>query len=344
MITPSQKANAKKLLKNSIILVTGGTGSFGKTIVKELLTYKPKEIRIFSRSEDKQEKMDYLYNSNKKLHFILGDVRDTKQVAHAMSDVDYVFHAAAQKQVPRTEYNVLEGIKTNILGAQNVIDACMDTPSVKKAIAISTDKAVEPINVMGMTKALQEKLFIEANLHVGKRKLAFSCVRYGNVLGSTGSVMPLFAKQIIDNKNLTVTHNDMTRFLITLDEAVQLVILALVESKGGEIYIPNIPSHTVVDLAKSMLQLFKQEGKLDIITTGIRVGEKLHETLISPTESVRTIVNKNFYVILPDIFLPQSRISRKKITNQKMFRYSSDTAKKMSQPQLLITLKKKVNI
>lgn len=342
MLSTSQRSQAKKLLKGSTILVTGGTGSFGKTIVGELIKYDPTEIRILSRSEDKQEAMQYLYQKQKNLHFILGDVRDEKQVKRAMVNVDYVFHAAAQKQVPRTEYNVLEGVKTNILGAQNVIDACLESNSVKKAIAISTDKAVEPVNVMGMTKAIQEKLFTQANLQTNGKKIAFSCVRYGNVLGSTGSVIPLFLKQIKDNKDLTVTHKDMTRFLISLDEAVELVILALVDSTGGEIYIPRILSHTVVDLAKTILQITGKENSLKINLTGIRVGEKLHETLISPTESVRTLIQKEYFVILPDIKIDNLKGKYDMVNKSQMFRFSSDTAERIPSKLLKDIISKKI--
>lgn len=343
MLSTSQKRKVGQTLRGKILLVTGGTGSFGKSIVKELLAYKPKEIRIFSRSEDKQEEMKYLFGDNKALHFILGDVRDTDQVKRAMVKVDYVFHAAAQKQVPRTEYNVLEAIKTNILGAQNVIDACLSTKSVKKVIAISTDKAVEPVNAMGMTKALQEKLFTQANLEKNGKKIAFCCVRYGNVFGSTGSVIPYFMKLIQANKNITVTHRDMTRFLILLEDAVQLVLLALIDTRGGEIYIPIIPSHGIVALATSLLQLSGKQKKLKIVTSGIRVGEKLHETLISPTESTRTIITKDYYKILPDITIPELLNDLQKVKKNQMFRYSSDTAKKLSTIDLEKILKRKLS-
>lgn len=339
MITDIQKRQVRKLIKDSTILVTGGTGSFGKTIVKELLIYSPKEIRIYSRSEDKQEQMKYLFGNNKTLHFILGDVRDANQIQRAMRNVDFVFHAAAQKQVPRSEYNVFEAVKTNILGAQNVIDASLITPSVKKVIAISTDKAVEPVNAMGMTKALQEKLFIQANLEKNKRKIAFACARYGNVFGSTGSVIPHFIRLLQQNENLTVTHKSMTRFLIMLDEAVQLVLLALIDMQGGETYIPRIPSHTITDLADAMLIVYGKNKTSKVIISGIRVGEKLHETLISPSESLRTREKKDYFIIYPDIEIPgvRKKIAKKQIL---LSRYSSDTATQLTKEQLIKIFKK----
>ena len=340
MLTTIQKKKLKKIMKGSTILVTGGTGSFGKTIVKELLNYSPKEIRIFSRSEDKQEQMKYIFGNNSKLHFVLGDVRDSEQVKRAMRNVDFVFHAAAQKQVPRTEYNVFEAIKTNILGAQNVIDASLSTPSVKKAIAISTDKAVEPINAMGMTKALQEKLFIEANLQRNGRKIAFACARYGNVFGSTGSVIPHFIKLIHANNNLTVTHKDMTRFLIMLEDAVELVFLALLDTQGGEIYIPRIPSHTITDLADAMLTASGKTKNLRVTISGVRVGEKLHETLISPSESLRTREEKKYFVIYPDIDIPGAHRKLGRKHSSAFSRYSSDTAEKLRKEDLIKIFKK----
>ncbi|MGH7245378.1 MAG: polysaccharide biosynthesis protein, partial [Candidatus Levyibacteriota bacterium] len=332
MLTASQKRKVKQLVKGSIILVTGGTGSFGKSITNELLKYDPKEIRIYSRGEDKQFQMQYVYRKNKNLTFILGDVRDKEQLQRAAEGVDYIFHAAAQKQVPGSEYNVYEAVKTNIVGAQHVIDVALQN-NVKKAIAVSTDKAVEPINAMGMTKALQEKLFIQANLHRNGKQTAFSCVRYGNVLGSTGSVLPHFLKQVSQNKDLSITHPDMTRFLITLDEAVQLVLLALLETVGGEIFIPNIPSHTIIDMAEVLIEMF---GRKNLRTTmvGIRVGEKIHETLISPTESIRTISKKNYYVILPQIKISAVEKKYKIKMNNTLYRYSSDNTEKLSKKQL----------
>lgn len=342
LMSSSLRLKTSKLVRNKTILVTGGTGSFGKSIVLAMLRYKPKEIRVFSRSEDKQDKMRFIYANEPSIKYILGDVRDLAQVTRATKGADIVFHAAAQKQVPASEYNVLEAIHTNIIGAQNIIDACF-TNNVKMAIAISTDKAVEPVNAMGMTKALQEKLFVSANMQRHRGGCRFSCVRYGNVLGSTGSVLEVFLKQLNEKKNLTITDAHMTRFLITLDQAVELVFLAMAESRGGEIFIPNIPTHNVVDLANALLQITTPKIGVpakELRITGIRPGEKIHETLISPSESARTTIKKTHYVIHSQ--LPMGK-NQKKFTDSpkhKLFRYSSDNGFKLSKNELIIILKK----
>ena len=321
------------------MLVTGGTGSFGKTIVKALLRFSPREVRVFSRSEDKQEKMRFLYPNARNLRFILGDVRDYAQLDRAMSNVDIVFHAAAQKQVPATEEHILESIKTNILGAQNVVDSCFQN-KVKLAIAISTDKAVEPVNAMGMTKALQEKLFIAANLERYRGKCKFCCVRYGNVLGSTGSVLEVFLKQLDAHHNLTITDPGMTRFLITLDQAVELVFIALVHSVGGEIFVPNIAAHKVIDLATAVQQVYGSKNKTNIRVVGVRPGEKMHETLISPTESLRTVKRDSYYVILPQITTKTIETKYDLLRKPSLFRLSSDTAKQLGNEKLQTIVKR----
>jgi UDP-N-acetylglucosamine 4,6-dehydratase/5-epimerase len=344
LMTSGQISKAKKILNQKTVLVTGGTGSFGKTIVKELLKYNPKEIRIFSRSEDKQDKMRANMGNSPKLHFILGDIRDYQSLYRAFTGVQYVFHAAAQKQVPASEYNVLEAVKTNILGAQNVIDACFAN-HITKAIAISTDKAVEPVNAMGMTKALQEKLFVSANCQKHRGNCKFSCVRYGNVLGSTGSVLEVFLKQIKQGKNLSITDEQMTRFIITLDQAVDLVFIALIHSVGGEIYIPNLPSHFVIDLAKALIDLTSKTEKskhFKIENIGIRAGEKIHETLISPLESLRTVKMGTYFVVLPQIDLADIKKTYQHIGNGLSYRYSSDTDDKLTQKRLTEILKEQL--
>jgi UDP-N-acetylglucosamine 4,6-dehydratase/5-epimerase len=324
---------AARLIHHSIILITGGTGSFGKTITKTLLSYNPKEIRIFSRSEDKQDRMRYDFGEDARLRYILGDVRDPDSIKRAIDSVSYIFHAAAQKQVPASEYNVLEAIKTNVLGAQNVIDAARSA-GVKKVIAISTDKAVEPVNAMGMSKALQEKLFTSAGVQPSKAPTIFACVRYGNVANSTGSVLPLFARQIEEGKPITVTDPEMTRFILTLEEAATLVCTALAEAKGGEIFVPDIAAHTIGDLTASIRTITKKIHH-PIRITGVRVGEKKHETLITPTESGRTIKKKGYYVIYPEI--TRAFGSNKKI--MRISRFSSDTARRLSQDQLIRLIK-----
>lgn len=325
-----QNLKIKKIVNGNSFLITGGTGSFGKTITSELLKFNPSTVIIYSRSEEKQEQMKYQFKKWENLKFVLGDVRDKDQLTRTMNGIDFVFHAAAQKQVPRTELNVLEGVKTNVLGAQNVIDAAMIS-GVKKAIAISTDKAVEPINVMGMTKALQERLFLGANKYRSNSTI-FSCVRYGNVLGSTGSVLPLFIHQLISGENLTITHKDMTRFVITLEQAVELVLTSLIESKGGELFVPIIPSHKITDLAQSLIEMFPQK-KAQIKITGIRLGEKLHETLIAPNESSLAIPKKGYYVIKPAVE------NKKTQTKKPYFRFSSDNAEMINVNQLKNLLK-----
>lgn len=342
MLSTKTRQQVRRMLHNKTVLVTGGTGSFGKTIAAELLKYQPKEIRIFSRSEDKQDNMRFRYPTSKKLTFILGDIRDLPQLTRAMRGVHIVFHAAAQKQVPASEYNVLEAVKTNVLGAQNVIDACFAS-GVERAIAISTDKAVEPVNAMGMSKALQEKLFVSANTQQQRGACKFSCVRYGNVLGSNGSVLEVYLKQIAAGDDLSITDTRMTRFLITLPQAVDLVFGALVLSVGGEIYVPDLPSHSVVDLSKALQVMYTQKypsKKIHSKTIGIRVGEKIHETLISPTESMRTIKKDAYYVVLPQIHVPEIE---KKYTIKKSSppsRFASDTAPRLTVNELIAILTK----
>lgn len=234
------------MVTNKRVLITGGTGSFGHQIVRRLMAEKPAEIRIFSRDEEKQIQMSHDldvgadYPRKGKLSFVIGDVRNKDSLKRALHDIDIVFHAAALKQVPACEYNVLEAVQTNVLGAQNVIDVAFDC-GAERVIAISTDKAVKPVNAMGMTKALQEKMFTSANYYKGSRSTVFTCVRYGNVIGSRGSVIPLFAKQIKKGGPVTVTHPDMTRFVITLEEAIELAFHAGKHAVGGEIFVPKIP-------------------------------------------------------------------------------------------------------
>jgi len=325
------------MFKDKVVLVTGGTGSFGSHIIHKLLEQKPKEVRIFSRDEEKQDRMRYDLNDLKNVRFVIGDVRDRSAVERVMRNVDVVFHAAALKQVPSCEVNAIEAVKTNILGAQNVIDAALHN-DVKKVVSISTDKAVEPVNAMGMTKALQEKLMISANCYKGGKKTVFCCVRYGNVVGTRGSVVPLFKKQIAGNKPLTITHKGMTRFMLTLDDAVKLVFLAYENGIGGEIFVLKSPAHKVVDLAGVMLEELGAKNR-KIVEAGIRPGEKMHETLISPTESLRTIEEKDFFRVLPQIAVPGIEKKYPKYLNKNMFRFSSDSARMMDKEEIKQMLK-----
>lgn len=287
------------MLNNKTILITGGTGSFGKMFTKILLkNYDPKKIIIYSRDEFKQDVMRkelmFKYPDKiNKLRFFIGDVRDKERLYRAFDGVDYVIHAAAMKQVPACEYNPFEAIKTNIHGAQNIIDAAIDR-GVKKVVALSTDKAVNPINLYGGTKLVSDKLFISANAYSGSKNTIFSIVRYGNVAGSRGSVIPFF-KELIEKgvKELPITDFRMTRFWITLEQGVDLVIKALKESKGGETYISKIPSFKITDLAQAMLPGCKMKE------IGIREGEKLHEVMITKDDSRTTYEYEKHYIIYP---------------------------------------------
>ena len=329
----------ENLVKGKRFLVTGGTGSFGKYIASALLQGGAKEIVIFSRDEDKQYSMEFEYRDNSdRLRFVIGDVRDVNSLIKATRGIDIVFHAAALKQIPSTENNVIEAIRTNSIGAQNVVDAALEN-NVGKVIGISTDKAVEPINSMGMTKALQEKIFILGNKYRDNRKTKFSLVRYGNVIGSRGSVIPVFKKQLENGQKLKVTHEEMTRFIITLSQAKHLVATALYLMKGGEIFIPKIRSLKIIDLAEVLLQRNKQStGKVTI--TGVRPGEKLHETLISPPESLHTIEEKDYFIVLPQIQFGEYgfsyRTQQRKTTD--MYRYSSDTGPFLSKKEIGLLL------
>ncbi|WP_456489399.1 UDP-N-acetylglucosamine 4,6-dehydratase (inverting) [Caminibacter pacificus] len=275
------------------ILITGGTGSFGKKYTEILLkNYKPNKIIIYSRDELKQFEMAQKFN-DKCMRYFIGDVRDKERLKKAMENVDIVIHAAALKQVPAAEYNPMEAVKTNINGAENVIDAAIAN-EVEKVIALSTDKAAAPINLYGATKLASDKLFIAANNLVGKRKTRFSVVRYGNVIGSRGSVVPFFMKLIkAGEKVLPITHPEMTRFLITLEQGVNFVLKNFERMQGGEIFVPKIPSMKIVDLAKALCP----ECELKIV--GIRPGEKLHEVMI--TRDDRCVEFDDHYVIVPTI-------------------------------------------
>lgn len=282
-------------IDGKIILVTGGTGSFGNMFVEQLLKYhNPKKVIIFSRDEKKQYDMRMKLN-DPRVDFEIGDVRDRERVFQVMKEVDYVFHAAALKQVPSCEFFPLEAVKTNILGTANVIDAAIEN-GVKKFIGLSTDKAVYPINAMGISKAMMEKVMIAKSRNSGNTVICLT--RYGNVLCSRGSVIPLFTKQIKENKPITVTNGDMTRFLLTLTDAVDLIFYALENGKNGELFVKKSKSCTMFDLANKLKHIFKSDSEIKEI--GIRHGEKMHETLISREEMLRTEDLDDFYKILPD--------------------------------------------
>ena len=285
------------MLNNKTILITGGTGSFGKCFTKYVLqNYDPKKIIIYSRDEYKQFIMQNEFKEYKdKLRFFIGDVRDLDRLKRAFNGVDYVIHAAALKQVPACEYNPNEAIKTNIHGAMNIIEAALDS-DVKKVVALSTDKAVNPVNLYGGTKLVSDKLFIAANAYAGAGDLCFSIVRYGNVAGSRGSVIPFF-KNIIDKggKELPITDYRMTRFWISLTEGVKLVIKALEESKGGETFISKIPSFKITDLAQAMMP------GCEMPEVGIREGEKLHEIMVTVEDSMTTYEYDKHFIVYPQM-------------------------------------------
>ncbi|MBT0820511.1 UDP-N-acetylglucosamine 4,6-dehydratase (inverting) [Campylobacter lari] len=319
------------------ILITGGTGSFGKTYTKTLLQkYKPKKIIIYSRDELKQFEMAREFNDTCMRYFI-GDVRDKERLNIAMKDVDFVIHAAAMKHVPIAEYNPMECIKTNIHGAQNVIDACLEN-NVEKCIALSTDKACNPINLYGATKLASDKLFVAANNIAGNSHTKFSVTRYGNVVGSRGSVIPFFKKLINEGaKELPITDERMTRFWISLEDGVNFVLNNFAYMHGGEIFVPKIPSMKIVDLAKTMAPNLAHK------IIGIRAGEKLHEIMISSDDSHLTYEFEDYYAISPSIKFTNMEIDfsinakgqkGKKVSNG--FSYSSDNNKEwISQEELL---------
>ena len=278
------------------ILITGGTGSFGNAACKKFLKTNIKEIRILSRDEAKQDSMRTFYDDNR-LKFYIGDVRDFNSIEYAFKDVDYVFHAAALKQVPSCEFFPIEAVKTNILGSDNVIKACLKY-HVKKAVFLSTDKAVYPINVMGMSKALMEKNVIAISQKLKKDDTILCLTRYGNVMGSRGSVIPLFLNQIKQNKPLTITNPDMTRFMMSLDEALDLVLYAFEYGEQGDLFVKKDPAATIDTLADAILEITHSNVKKNYI--GTRHGEKLYETLISSEEMFRAVSYEYFYKIVPD--------------------------------------------
>ena len=280
---------------NNVFLVTGGTGSFGSSFVKYLLNRKVKEVRVFDRDEEKQEDMRQYYN-DPRLKVYMGDVRDESSVDYAMKGVDYVFHAAALKQVPACEFHPLEAVKTNIIGSDNVISSAIKN-KVKKVTLLSTDKAVYPINAMGMTKALMEKIMLARARNQNKGTVLCG-TRYGNVMGSRGSVIPLFIKQIKEGKPITVTNPNMTRFLMSLDESIDLVMHSCKHGENGDIFIRKAPASTILDLAYALRVMFNASNPIKII--GVRHGEKLYETLISEEEMSRTKDLGGYYKISPD--------------------------------------------
>ena len=286
-----------KIFRNKTVLITGGTGSFGTTFLNRLSNdFLFKEVRIFSRDEKKQDEIRNKIN-NKKIKFIIGDVRDPISIDYAVKGCDYIFHAAALKQVPSCEFFPVEAVKTNILGTNNVLISA-EKYNVKKVLVLSTDKASYPINAMGMSKALMEKIAISKARKFNNSTTIFNVTRYGNVMGSRGSVIPLFIKQIKEGKNITITNPNMTRFMMTLDEAINLVVFAFNNGNQGDLFVQKSPATTIETLAKALIDLYKSKSKIKII--GTRHGEKLHETLITKEDMLKAEDLGNYYRVTVD--------------------------------------------
>ena len=324
------------------ILITGGTGSLGRALTKKLLEQNAKTVRIFSRNENKQIEMESEFNEEKRLRFFLGDVRDSERLFTALEDVDIVFHAAALKHVPKIEYNPFESIKTNVIGSQNVIDNSLKQ-NVQKVIAISTDKAVSPLNTYGATKLLMEKLFVSANNYLNREKYRtrFHAVRYGNVLGSSGSVIPKFIQQIKSNEKIRITDSEMTRFNITMDNALDLIINTSKIGKGSEIFIPKLKAYNIMDVKSALFDLLHET---DYEVVGIRPGEKLHETLINEDEMRYTwkindmfMITNPHYELFNDENLETNYEKLEKENN--LTSYSSDKVEKLTIEELKIVIK-----
>ena len=328
--------NYSSVLNNKNILITGGTGSFGHQMILELMKYKPKLIRIFSRDEDKQHNLKQEFLGHPildKIQFVIGDVRDYERMYSVTKDMDIIFHAAALKQVPSVEAHPYEAVKTNIIGAFNVVTAAV-ARQVDKVVAVSTDKAVKPVNVMGMTKALQEKLILSDE--ITKDKTTFCCVRYGNVLGSRGSVIPLWDKRLDQKKALPITHQDMTRFMLTLSQAIDLVFYSLKHAKGGEIFVKKAPATRIIDLARAYAELKTGEKNYPLEYIGIRAGEKIHEILISEEEMRHVKEEKDHFIIKREAEIDKSFV-KKKID---FVEYSSGTVNHLDIKQLKSMMKK----
>ena len=321
------------MFKGKKILITGGTGSLGQALTKRLLSADVDSIRIFSRNENKQVTMESEFHDDR-LRFFIGDVRDLSRLQRALENVDIVFHAAALKHVPVIEYNPFEGIKTNVIGTQNLIDACLHE-DVEIAVGVGTDKAVSPLNTYGATKLLMEKLFVTANYYLDQKRhgTKFIALRYGNVLGSSGSVVPKFIEQIRNQQKITLTSKDMTRFNITMDEALDFIVKSTTNGKGSEIFVPKIKAYSIMDLKDALTELL---GDAKIQEISIRPGEKLHEVLINENEMRSTWETESNYIIMSPNFtedeIKQRYPNMKKTSSTEP--YSSNTAEKISKQEL----------
>ncbi|MDE1817929.1 MAG: SDR family NAD(P)-dependent oxidoreductase [Thaumarchaeota archaeon] len=327
------------MFEDKRILITGGTGSLGRALTKRLLKYDVESIRILSRNENNQIKMEHEYDDSR-LRFFIGDIRDKERLMRAMEGVNIVFHAAALKHVPIIEYNPFEAVKTNVIGTQNVIDAC-HTNKVEIAVGVGTDKAVSPLNTYGATKLLMERLFVSASNYVDVKKhpTKFITVRYGNVLGSSGSVLPKFYEQIISKGKITITDTRMTRFSILMDEALDFILNSAKIGKGSDTFVPKLKAYNILDFKDA---LFSIVGKAKVEITKIRPGEKINEVLINLDEMRNTLENKDNYVIIKPTLDEKS--IRKAYPDYKpvktQFIYSSDNAEKITKDELIKLIKK----
>ena len=318
------------MFKNKTLLITGGTGSFGNAVLKKFLNSDIKEIRIFSRDEKKQDDMRRKYQSSK-IKYFLGDVRDKASISNAMIGADLVFHAAALKQVPSCELYPIEAVKTNILGTENVLNSAIEN-KIQKVICLSTDKAVYPINAMGVSKAMMERVFVAKSRISGKTKIVGT--RYGNVMASRGSVIPLFHSQILNNKPITITEPNMTRFMMTLENAVDLVLFAFKNGNSGDIFVQKSPSSTIGDLAKALKQIYN--SKVKIKTIGIRHGEKMHETLLSKEErQVSQDLNNYFRIPADNRDLNYDKFFTKGMDSKPIEEFNSYNTERLTEQQLI---------
>jgi UDP-N-acetylglucosamine 4,6-dehydratase/5-epimerase len=309
------------MFDGKIVLITGGTGSLGTALTKKILTTNVKAIRIFSRDEWKQVQMQSEIK-DERLRYLIGDVRDKERLSRALEDVDIVIHAAALKQMPVAEYNPFEAVKTNIIGTQNLIETCLDN-NIESVLAIGTDKAVSPVNTYGATKLLMERLFVSANFYKGNHKTKFLCVRYGNVLGSRGSIVPIFINQINSGKKVTITDPSMTRFTITMGEALELIFRALKNGNGGEVFVPKLNAYRVGDIKDAILDLLNSSKDTEIIS--IRPGEKIHESLISNDELRNTFEINEDYIIIDKQLQDSGYLNNNNVIRTKLdYQYSSD--------------------
>jgi len=318
------------MFKNKTLLITGGTGSFGNAVLKKFLNSNIKEIRIFSRDEKKQDDMRRLYQSSK-IKYFLGDVREKESITNAMIGADLVFHAAALKQVPSCEFYPIEAVKTNILGTENVLNSAIEN-NIQKVICLSTDKAVYPINAMGVSKAMMEKVFVAKSRVSGKTKIVGT--RYGNVMASRGSVIPLFQSQILNKKPITITDPNMTRFMMTLKNAVDLVLFAFKNGHSGDIFVQKAPSSTIEDLATTLKKIYNSKVKVNNI--GIRHGEKMHETLLSKEErQVSEELNNYFRIPADNRDLNYDKFFTKGMNSKPVEEFNSYNTKRLTEKQLI---------